>query len=728
MLRHRSRRRALDRAIVTLFATVPTAALPVFAQDPDPSLSPVVVSATRQPRSSFDLPMSIDVIPGERLRDAQLGVNASETLVSIPGVIANNRQNYAQDLQISIRGFGSRSTFGVRGVRLYADGIPLTMPDGQGQAANLDLMTAQSIEVLRGPFSALYGNSSGGVISVFTEDGPQRPTITPYFAVGSYETTRSGLKFGGTAGNVNYLFNVSQFDSAGFRDWSAVRRDVANGKLSVRPDDYSKFTLVMIYLMQPETEDPQGLTAAQVEQNPRQVGVITGGIPGTSRTYGVRKSIDNAQVGGVYERQITSVDSIRALLYTGDRQVTQYLGLQPGAQNPVTSPGGVIDLDRQFMGVDLRWSRDDRVFERPLRFTVGLNYDRQEERRRGFNNFFGPSGNPTAIGVRGNLRRDENNIVFNFDQYVQAEYELAKQWVVSGGLRHSQVRFSSEDYFIVGANGNDSGALKFENTSPVAGVVYKATPLLNFYANAGRGFETPTFAELAYRPSGATGFNPLQANRTTNYEVGAKAYVGQDTRVNAALFHTKGDNEITVLTNTGGRSVFQNAGPSTRRGAELSIDSKLPMGIYALGAATWIDATFDSTFFACEQTLCPGTNAPQRVEAGSRIPGIPRVALYGELGWRGNGFGVAAEARSSSRVFVNDRNTEAAGAYELLNLRASYTHVFSSRVSVTGFGRIDNVLDQAYVGSVIVNDTNRRFYEPAPGRTYLAGVNATLSF
>jgi iron complex outermembrane receptor protein len=695
---------------------------------PDPALSPVVVSGTRVQQSSFDLPMSIDVIPKERIRDAQLGVNASEALVTVPGVIANNRQNYAQDLQISIRGFGSRSTFGVRGVRLYADGIPLTMPDGQGQAANFDLMTASSIEVLRGPFSSLYGNSSGGVISIFTEDGPQRFTLMPSFAVGSYGTTRYGLKFGGTTGGVNYLFNVVRFDTDGYRDWSAATRITANGKLTVNPDEFSKFTLVLNTLTQPETQDPQGLTAAQVEQDPRQVGVVSATPLRTSRDYGVRKSIDNGQIGTVYERQLTSQDTIRALLYVGDRQVTQYLGLTPGAQVAQSSGGGVIDLDRQFMGVDARWTRRAQALDRPLLFTMGLNYDRQEERRRGFNNFFGPSGNPSALGVRGALRRDETNTVFNFDQYVQAEWELAKQWVVSGGLRNSQVKFQSQDYFVAGTNPNDSGSVSYSNVSPVAGVVFKATPLVNLYANAGKGFETPTFAELAYQ-SGATGLNlALQPNRTTNAEIGAKAYVGQDTRVNAALFQSNGDNEITVLTNTGGRAVFQNAGKSTRRGFELLVDSRLPMGLYALGTATWIDATFDSSFLACEQTLCPGTNPPQLVQAGSRIPGIPKVALYAELGWRWQALNVAVEGRHSDKVFVNDRNTESAASYQVVNLRASWTWPINNRMSVTTFGRVDNLADERFVGSVIVNDTNRRFYEPAPGRNYLAGVNATLMF
>jgi iron complex outermembrane receptor protein len=697
----------------------------VQAQDTVRS-APVVVSGTRVERSSFDLPMAIDQISGDQLRDGRLGVNLSETLAIIPGVVANNRQNYAQDLQISIRGFGSRATFGVRGVRLYADGIPLTMPDGQGQAANIDLMTAKSIEVLRGPFSALYGNSSGGVISAYTEDGPRDFTVNPYFAIGSYDTTRYGVKLGGTQGIVNFTFNMSRFDSQGYRDWSAVTRDTANAKLTITPDEYSKYTLVMNYLMQPDTQDPQGITRIQYDQNPTQVGVVSGSL--TSRDFRVRKSIDNMQAGLVYDRRLSANDSIRALVYAGDRQVTQYLGLTAGAQSAPRSNGGVIDLDRQFAGVDLRWSHKNEIAAMPLTVTVGLNYDQQEEARKGFENFVG-----STLGVAGNLRRNETNKVSNFDQYVQGELGITDKLSASAGLRRSSVRFSSRDSYIVTNNPDDSGSVTFSKITPVAGLLYKVTPILHAYASVGRGFETPTFAELAYRTSEATGAGintDLKPNTTTNMELGVKSYVGDFTRVNAAVFQAKSDNEITAFTNTGGRAIFQNVGRTTRRGLELSVDSQLPSGLYALGAFTYLTATFDQAFQACEVTLCPGTNPRVPVPAGNFIPGIPRYSAYGEVGWKDlfvEGLGAALEARRVGRVFVNDRNTESADAYNVFSARIGIT-VPVSGVKVTGFARVDNLLDTKYVGSVIVNDTSRRFYEPAPGRNILIGLSASVPF
>lgn len=685
---------------------------------------PVVVTGTRTEQRSFDLPMSIDLVDKARISEGQMGVNASEALQIVPGVVANNRNNYAQDLQISIRGFGARSTFGVRGLRLYADGIPLTMPDGQGQAANIDLGTARSIEVLRGPFSSLYGNSSGGVISVFTENGPDGLVITPNFGAGSFDTTKAGIKVGGTSGNVNYLINSTRFDSNGYRDYSAVTRDTVNAKLLITPDELTRITLVANYLMQPDTQDPLGLTRAQYESNPRQVGTVTG--TQTARDFGVRKSIDNTQMGLVYERQVGQ-DLFRALVYAGDRQVQQYLGLTIGAQSAPRSGGGVVDLDRQFRGLDVRYTHRNQLGSVPLSVTFGVNADEQNERRKGWENFVG-----TTLGIQGSLRRDEGNRVYNLDQYIQGEFSFTERLLVSAGLRNSQVNFKSSDYFITAGNPDDSGALKFSALTPVAGLLYRISPLLHAYASYGKGFETPTFAELAYRTTDVSGAGintDLKPNRTENVEAGVKALVLEDTRLNLALFQSRGDNEITVLSNTGGRSVFQNAGPTTRRGVELMLDSRFTGGFYGLAAATYLEATFDRDFTTCAQTLCPGSNPRVPVAAGNKIPGVPAFTIYGELGWRnpGRGLAIAMEARGASKVYVNDRNSEFATSYELMAVRASWSQEFG-RVRFTEFVRVDNVFDRRYVGSVIVNETSGRFYEPGAGRSVFAGVSAAISF
>ncbi|HEX7954065.1 MAG TPA: TonB-dependent receptor, partial [Burkholderiales bacterium] len=419
-------------------------------QDDSVRLAPIVVTPTRVEQSSFDLPVSIDAFSRDQIEQGQSQVNLSETLIRAPGIVANTRQNYAQDLQISIRGFGARSTFGIRGVRLYADGIPLTMPDGQGQAANIDLSSAKQIEVMRGPFSALYGNSSGGVINVFTEDGPENPTVTGSAWAGSFDSSRVGLKAGGQQGLVNYIFDVSRFDTNGFRDHSAATRDTANGKVRLDISDDTRVTLIANYLNQPETQDPLGLTKAQMEQDREQAG-------SNAEAQNTRKSIENSQAGLVLEHKISAEDSIRVLGYSGARTVQQFLGITGfGAAR------AVVDLNREFSGLDMRWTRKTAIADKPFTFTVGMNYDNQQEARKGFANV---SGN---IGA---LSRDEVDTVFDFDQFVQAQWDLTDRWSVSGGVRHSTVKFKSEDHFIIVGNGDDSGNIQFRKTTPVAGVV-----------------------------------------------------------------------------------------------------------------------------------------------------------------------------------------------------------------------------------------------------------------
>ncbi|KAG9539507.1 hypothetical protein KCV01_g26270, partial [Aureobasidium melanogenum] len=241
------------------------------AQDA-PRLAPVVVTATRTAQSPYDIPAAIDSVATPP--DGTLDVNLSERLQSIPGVTARDRQNYAQDTQISIRGFGARSTFGIRGIRLYTDGIPATMPDGQGQVTHFNLDSAERVEVLRGPFSALYGNASGGVIQLFTADGTEPPELRFGMAGGSNGNFRASVNARGVEGPVDYNVDVSHFRTSGYRDHSAARRESGNAKIGWAIDDDRKLTLVLNAVDIPGAQDPLGLTRTQYKANPRQVASV----------------------------------------------------------------------------------------------------------------------------------------------------------------------------------------------------------------------------------------------------------------------------------------------------------------------------------------------------------------------------------------------------------------------------------------------------------------------
>ncbi len=697
----------------------PAATVDAQAKDEEsaPTLAPVVVTATRTRQPSADLPLSIDRLDADVIQRDSLMVDLSEPLAQVPGIVVRNRQNYAQDLQISSRGFSARSTFGVRGVRLYVDGIPATMPDGQGQTSNIDLASASSIEVLRGPFSALYGNSSGGVISVFTENGKPGAHFEPFAEFGSFDSSHVGLKASGQQGLVNYVVSASRFHTGGYRQHSAARRATENAKLRMTPDADSSITIVGNAVDMPGVQDPLGLTREHLQSDPR-------GVEQSALTFNTRKSVRQQQLGLHYERLLGAGDAFHATLYGGRRSILQFLSIPPFAQAAPTSAGGVVDLGRNYEGLDLRWTRDTRWGGRPLKWSAGLAYDNLDEDRRGYENFVG-----STVGVQGRLRRDESNRVYNLDQYLQAQWEPGTRWLLLAGVRHSTVRVYSGDHYIApgngNGNGNDSGSIDYRAVTPVLGATLRLTPDTNLYASYGRGFETPTLNELSYRSNDASGsgFNfALQPARSDHVETGIKSRFGKHWHGNLALFDVRTEDELTVLSSSGGRAVYQNAGSTRRRGVELEVEGKWESGWGALLSYSHLHAIYDDGF--CPSACTPDT----RVDAGNRIPGIPADTLFAELNWKHpSGFSGGIEGKYVGKVYVDDLNSDSAAAYFIANLHGGFRQR-RGPWHFHEFVRVDNLADRQYVGSVIVNEGNQRYFEPAPGRTYLAGISARYSW
>ncbi|MBP1208386.1 iron complex outermembrane receptor protein [Duganella sp. 1411] len=681
------------------------------AVSPDVTADVVVVSATRVGHTVFDMPASVDVLDAARIRDGQARVNASEALAAVPGLVAQNRQNYAQDLQISSRGFGARSAFGVRGVRLIADGIPASMPDGQGQAATFNLDMAERIEVLRGPFSALYGNHSGGVIQMFTRDGEGAPAIETSLSAGSYGSRKADLNAQGKQAGIGYVLDASRFETDGYRAHSAATRDQAFAKLTLAPMAGASLTIVASALRQDDTQDALGVSWATYLRDPRAGETDATDPQSPKRTladrYNTRKSIDHQQIGASWEQRFGE-DRLRATVYGGNRGVIQYQAFSKAFQAPASHSGGVVDFERDFYGADVNWLHVSRLAGGKLGTTVGLEYGRSSDARQGFENFIG-----TRFGVKGALRRDETDKVTSVDPYVQAEWE-AGAWMLSAGLRHSSVKISVDDHFR--SNGDDSGSLDFSHTTPVLGVLYQLAPALNIYASAARGFETPTLNELFYSGTGG-GFNfRLRAAQSTHLEAGVKARLDADMRINAAVFQVRTRDELVVDSSGGGRTSYRNAGRTLRQGFELSLDSAWRYGLSTRVALTTLRAVYDEAFGA--------------VQEGSRLPGVPNANAYAELAWKeaGGRFGAALEGVASGKIYAEDANTEQpAPGYGVLNARVTAGQQWRGW-RFKQFARVNNLMDRRYVGSLIVGDTNKRFYEAAPGRNWLLGVGAQYQF
>lgn len=672
------------------------------AEAPVLPLQTLTIIGEAAPRPAFDVPAAVDVVDGARLRDQQPQVNLSEALSRVPGLLIQNRQNYAQDLQVSSRGFGARATFGVRGVRLIQDGVPLTMPDGQGQAALFDLEGVDRVEVLRGPFAALFGNAAGGVIHLSTADGPARPFTSVSAWAGADDSARLAWRLGGRAGDWSYAANVSRFSTEGFRAHSAATRDVAHLRLRGQLTPATQLTLVGSALEQPDTEDPLGLTRAQLETDRRQPG-------NNALAYDTHKDIRHRQLGASLRHRLDGGGELLVSAYGGSRVMTQFLSIPVAFQGP-TSSGGVVGLDRSFAGVATQWRQQGWFAGRPLQGSVGVASDWMREQR---------TGHVNDLGSQGALRRDELNRVRSDDLFLMGDADLTDTLRLSAGLRHSQVRFETEDHLITADNPDDSGRVRHARAVPVAGLRWTPQRWLQLHASAGAGFETPTAAELAYRNDGGAGLNlGLAPARSRNLEAGLKARTDQGALLTATLFRADTHDDIVSAGASGGRTVFANAGRTRRDGLEFAVDAPLAGDWTAYLALTWTRARYEALTTAAGDDL-----------AGRRLPGVPAQVAHAELAWAppGGAWSSTLEWHAASRIAVNDANDEHAPGYGVLHWRGGWTTRFDGGQAEL-FVRVDNLLDQAYVGSVIVNESNRRFYEPAPGRSPSIGGRMTFRF
>lgn len=679
----------------------------VFAADEQT----MIVSAAPQVVSELDTPAAVSVVDGEEMRLATPRINLSESLTSVPGLQVQNRQNYAQDLQLSIRGFGSRSTYGIRGIRLYVDGIPATMPDGQGQTSNIDLSSVQNVEVLRGPFSALYGNASGGVMNVITQTGQQPPTIEASSYYGSFGSWRYGLKATGAMGDgtqpgdVDYTVSTTRFTTHGYRDHSGAQKNLANAKLGVRIDDASKLSLIF-NSVDIKADDPGGLTEAEWKANPQQAP--------RAEQYDTRKTIKQTQAGLRYERSLSAQDDMSVMMYAGERETTQYQSIPMAPQLNPSHAGGVITLQRHYQGIDSRWTHRGELGV-PLTFTTGLNYENMSENRKGYNNFRLNSGVP-EYGQKGELRRDERNLMWNVDPYLQTQWQLSEKLSLDAGVRYSSVWFDSNDHYVTSGNGDDSGDASYHKWLPAGSLKYAMTDAWNIYLAAGRGFETPTINELSYRADGQSGMNfGLKPSTNDTIEIGSKTRIG-DGLLSLALFQTDTDDEIVVDSSSGGRTTYKNAGKTRRQGAELAWDQRFAGDFRVKASWTWLDATYRSN--VCNEQDCNG----------NRMPGIARNMGFASIGYvPEDGWYAGTEARYMGDIMADDENTVKAPSYTLVGLFTGYKYNYHN-LTVDLFGRVDNLFDKEYVGSVIVNESNGRYYEPAPGRNYGVGMNIAWRF
>ena len=688
------------RLVQTLTFLGVVSAFPAMAQ----TLGEVVVSASRSEQRSFDAPAAVQSVARDTIQSSGPQVNLSESLNRVPGLTILDRQNYAQDLQVSIRGFGARSAFGIRGIRLLIDGIPATTPDGQGQGSSISLTSTDHIEVLRGPLALLYGNSSGGVIQAFSKAAPKEAEIGYQYYVGSYGLHRADYQFGDTLGKVAILADYSTMTIDGYRANSTTERKQFNGKIGFDASEQLHVNLVFNQFDMPNAQDPLGLTRAQLNADPSQAGT------GASK-YQVRKTVLQNQLGSSATYTIDSDRSFTGRAYYGTRDNLQY-------QAGTTANGAWTGLNRAYFGVGLQYNERAVWSGIPVDWAAGYEFDRSREYRQAGATL---SGQKTGIPTRSEDNQSENS-----DLFVQGNALVSDRVSLTTGLRQSTVRFSSDDYYLAD-NNNGSGNVSFQATSPVLGFTFHATDDLNLYANYGKGFETPTLAEMAYKVGpGSTvvgQFNPsLNASSSQHYELGTKWVPNASSRIDFALYQIDTTDEIVTSRSVSGQTAYKNAPGTSRTGWELSGSTQFTPHVAFNASASMIDAHYSQAF----------TSGTTPVANGNKLPGIPQSFLFSELAWtsapsgsKPQGMRLGLEMVQAGRIYANDTNTESADGHTVFNLSASQRWAVG-KGGLTAYARLNNVGDERYVGSVIVNQAASQFFEPGLPQNWTLGLSLSL--
>lgn len=659
----------------------------VHAESPT-VLDPLLVTAPRVPTSLLHVPAAISVVEQSDVQQGRPTIGLDEALGRVPGVFAQNRFNFAQDLRLSIRGFGARSAFGIRGIKILVDGIPETLPDGQSQVDSLDLGSVRRLEVLRGPISALYGNASGGVISIVTEDGPSAPFVEARTTHGDFGLWKMQMKSGAQVGPLNYLVNVSRLEINGFREQSRAESVVFNSKLRLDIDDASTLTALINVVEAPQADDPGGLTQQEVTANRRQAAP-------NNRLFKAGEEVTQGRVGLVYRREFLRLHDLEVTGYYTGREFRNAL------------PFRVVEFDRSVFGGGVKYGYRGRLFEHDNRLTVGLDVQHMDDRRRNFDNVGGQPGQTLL------LFQDER--VTTIGPYIQEEFSLLDHLTLVLGGRYDNVRFATRDFLT--ADGDDTGARTFSQLTGRVGLVYSPLPALNLYVNVAQSFETPTTTELVNRPGGGGGINSeIDPQRATNYEIGIKGQAPLHLTYELALFYIALQDELIRFSDATGRDFFRNAGESARYGVEFALSVEPLEGLRASLAYTYLHATF-------QEFVKAGRNLQ-----GRKVPGIAPHQVYGEVLYRhARGFYGGIEVLYVSTFFVDDENTVKNVASTVANLRLGYEHRFDNWRLGPFFG-VQNLFDEAYNNNVRINADGGRFFEPAPGVNVYGGLTVAYSW
>ena len=682
----------MDRIRIHLLLPLALAAVatPAVAQN---QMEAIIVVGSRSEQQLGEVPMAVSLV---NLRDIQRGrqeLGLDESLSRVPGLFMQNRYNFAQDLRVSIRGFGSRASFGIRGIQVFADGIPVTLPDGQSGTDDLDIGSTESIEVIRGPSASLYGTASGGVISLTTEAPPEETFVEVKVTASEFDHQKYQVKTGGQAGRFGYLVNASWMEMDGFRDHSEVEHGLINSKFEYEIDETSDLTAIVNLVDSPQAEDPGGLTRAEVAENRRQA---------QSRNTGSNsgEEFDQQRIGLVYNKRFGKRHDLTLRGYSMWKDFKTFLPI--GSHIPFVSDDGVVQFDRKYYGGGALYTFTGSLADRPNRFSVGVDVDIQKDDRQRFIN---------NAGVQGALVFDQLEEADSLGVYFSNETDLTDTLTLSVGGRFDSLELSVDDRYLV--NEDQSGELDFDEFSPAVGLMWNLSSAVNLYTNYATSFETPTFTELGSPAQDLDvalgGFNNVNAQEADSFEIGAKGMILQD-RVfyDVAAFTMDVKDEITNIESLANRAFFENS-DTDRKGIETQVQAQLTDRLDLTASYTYSDFTFD--FFE---------NNPGVV--GANVPGIPENLFFAELAYNHpTGYYAIWDVQSVGDFFADNANNEEVDSYVVSNVRFGGEYEFNGTTVAPFFG-INNLFDENYFSNVRINAFGGRAFEPAPDRHVYGGV------
>jgi iron complex outermembrane receptor protein len=657
----------------------------------------IVVEATRLSTPLARVPAAVSIVGQDEIQLGRQQLGLDEALNRVPGLYMQNRYNFAQDLRISIRGFGARAAFGIRGIKILVDGIPETLPDGTGQVDNIDLGATKQIEVIRGPSSSLYGNASGGVISITSEDGPQTPYVSARLAAGAYNFQKLQVKGGGQTERMNYFVSASDSQIDGYRAFSQAKNTQLSGRFNFDLGGEANFLAVVNITDQPLSNDPGGVNSAQATSDPRSA-------RGRNVTYDTGEVLDQTRVGLVYTTPIGDAGELSARGYFVWRDFKNKLPQFPVADS--------VNLERFFAGGGINYTHTGTLSGMPNRLIIGFDTDDQDDdRRRLINN----------QGTLGALTFDQSESFVAQGVFLQNELTLNDQLQLTFGVRFDEIEYSVRDRFL--SDGDDSGSREMDDVSPMLGILYSLSPELSLYGTLSTAFETPSTTDFA-NPSGGGGFNPaLDPQAATNHEIGLRGTLSERHYYEVALYNIAVDDEL-VPFEIDGRDFFQNAGSSSRTGLELSLVSNLTDRIRT--SLSYTHGSFEFDDFRVVSINAGGTPTIEDDFSGNTIPGTVEHLLFGEISYtHPSGWFGAFDLMYVGEQFANNSNSVRVDPYTVANLRMGLERTVGSTLFSPFIG-INNLFNESYNNNIRLNAYGSRYFEPAPELNIYAGVSVTF--